>query len=378
MAGYKREMRDGIERRTYPSGKVSFFVPLPLGKKQRWHKIDDPQTWAHARREKRRLLSEIERGSYVEAARQQMPLEAFCARWFAGRQHDLRPNSLRLYSRAIDTQITPHLGSIPLSQLSPEDVERWKAGQLRSGLSPATVRGALNLLRQILARAVDWQYLHRNVATMVAPPTIPAKELVVWDDQHIQRFLAVLPREWAALYKVPLLTGLRLGEVQGMRWRYLDADAQTYTVREQYSSLTKTLSPPKTAESIASVYVPPSLLDDLQAHRRAQREARQRNIFWADGIDLVWPSPQKLQPISTSAVRAVLSDGIKAAGVPPLTYHGLRHTFVSQLVRQGENLKVVQRKARHKNVQITLDKYSHLFPDDSEMAGARLDERLFG
>ena len=159
-----------------------------------------------------------------------------------------------------------------------------------------------------------------------------------------------------------------------MQWDNLEG--QSYIVRQQYSTLTRSLEMPKTTESATAVHVPTSLMDNLR-QQQAVREAKLRTAFWSGGVDLIFPSVRG-GPISSGTINQILKASITAAGVRRLTFHGLRHTFISQLVRQGENIKVIQRKARHKNVQMTLDKYSHLFPDDSEAAGNRLDQRLFG
>jgi integrase len=254
MAKYKRQMREGIEERVYPTGKKSYFVPVPHGNRQHWHKVPDPQTWAHARTHKRRILADMDRGEYVDKKKRNMPLSDFCAYFFSVRHLELRPNSQRIYQRHIDRLIVPHLGVIPLGHLTPEDIQRWKTSLLSDGLAPSTTRSVINLLRQILARAVDWQYLTRNVAKMVDLPPLPPTEMKIWDDDEVQAFLGQLPPAWVCLFKVPLLTGLRLGEVQGMQWDNLEG--QSYIVRQQYSTLTRSLEAPKTSESATAVYHP--------------------------------------------------------------------------------------------------------------------------
>jgi integrase len=377
-AKYKRKMKDGIEERiSYATGKRSFFVPIPSGSRQKWHKVPAPQTWAHARQYKRRILADIDKGEYVDRDKRALPLVDFCQRWWTARQPELRVNSQKAYRWQIDQLILPYLGHIALGKLTPEHIQTWKVNLLVKEFSPTTIRAAINLLRQILNRAVDWQYLFRNVAKMIDLPPEVSTKVPVWNEDEIHRFLSHLSPEWVCLFKVPLLTGLRLGELQGMREVYLNLDGATYYVKEQYSGTTQTFGPPKTAESVAPVSVPPSLLADLQTQLQSVREAKLRATFWCDDYDLIFPTHRGM-PISVSTIQRMLTLTIKAADVPRLTFHGLRHTFVSQLIAQGENVKVIQRKARHKDVQMTLNKYGHLFPDDSEAAGSRLDQRLFG
>ncbi len=200
--------------------------------------------------------------------------------------------------------------------------------------------------------------------------------MLVWTDDEIRQFLGLLAPRWELMFRTVLLTGVRIGELIAMRWCNLDWDEGVYYVRERWDERTNGLEVPKTPESISPVDVPPSLLRDLRIQQQAIRERQEIAWDWYDN-DLIFPT-RKGTPTRTRSIYKVFFATMAEAGVRRITFHGLRHTYISHLIRQGENIKVIQRKARHKNIQTTLDRYGHLFPDDTASASRELETKLFG
>jgi integrase len=173
-------------------------------------------------------------------------------------------------------------------------------------------------------------------------------------------------------------TGLRLGEILGLRWCDVDMDAGTLTVRqalEETRAAGLNFKPPKTHRSKRPVALPSLIVDALRLHKGAQ--AQQRLLLgpaWKD-YGLVCPRDTG-EPWSPRIVSKAFEHLAEKAGVPQIRFHDLRHSHASQLLKQGIHFTVVSKRLGHKRPATTLDIYSHLLPGMQEEAAERTDSAL--
>ena len=171
-------------------------------------------------------------------------------------------------------------------------------------------------------------------------------------------------------------TGMRRGEVLGIRWRDIDLKANTLSVVQVVEKTRKTLmvKEPKTEGSRRTIALPPSLVRTLAQYKKEQAAWRLRSGL-GKGEDLVFPS-------SDGALRnpdyfsKAFSREVAAVGLQGVTFHGLRHTHISELLKRGVPVDVVAARAGHANPTITLNIYSHLLPGQQEQAAAIIDGYL--
>jgi integrase len=171
----------------------------------------------------------------------------------------------------------------------------------------------------------------------------------------------------STILTVAVYSGLRRGELFALQWA--DVDFYNGRVSVRRSVYQGDVTTPKTEHSMRIVDVPASLLATLAIYRAYFPALNGGYIFrTTDGAPL--------DPDNRS--KRVLADVVARAGVRPIGLHGLRHTYASLLINQGEHIKYVSRQLGHASIQITADLYGHLFSETSQAAMRRLDARLTG
>lgn len=190
-------------------------------------------------------LAKMHRGEYVEPTKENV--SAYLLRWLpTAEARGLRPSTLVGYRLMIEKQIIPRLGAVPLQRLTPADinamyVELLTNGhrQREGGLSPRTVRYIHTILRKALADAVRWGIVARNAADSADPPSTRSSEIAArksrtfWNENEVELFLAkAKTHRLHAAFHLATTTGMRRGEVLGLRWRDIDLDGQRLRVEQ--------------------------------------------------------------------------------------------------------------------------------------------------
>lgn len=213
-------------------------------------------------------------------------------------------------------------------------------------------------------------YLSPNAAERVKRPQAEEKheELHVLDPLQIRRLLANAPAEAKTLLLCAVTTGMRRGELLGLKWSDVDWSSRRVWVRRSLGRDGR-FQQPKTRRSVRAVAVPPTLVAALRRHRMASR-------FKDDG-DLIFPSEHGTPLDGRNMVRRYFEPALRKAGLPRVRFHDLRHTFASLLIAQGEHPKLISEQLGHASVQITLDRYGHPMDQSYGDASDRLEAALF-
>jgi integrase len=246
-------------------------------------------------------------------------------------------------------------------------VKGRKAGQ---GLTAQTVLHVHRTLSQAFAHAVKTSVLFKNPAEQVKPPRPPRREIAILSKAEVGALLKAA--EATPLY-LPILigitTGMRRGEILGLRWSDIDLKAGRLTVNQSLERLggKTTFKPPKTAGLRRTITLPALTLEMLSAHRSKQaRISSEEFVFSHDGIP--W-EPDSLTKGFDRLIRTVM-------GVRRITFHGLRHTHISHQLMDGVHIKVVSEQTAHANVGITLSVYAAFVPTLQADAAAGVDAWL--
>ncbi len=244
------------------------------------------------------------------------------------------------------------------------------AGLSGRGLSATTVRYAHAVLRIALGRALKSGRVVRNVATLVDAPARASREIRPLTAEQVGTFLANVDGDrLAALYVTALGTGLRQGELLGLRWQDVDLDAGTLTVRHSLALRSRQLVEPKTERSRRTLRLGSQVLGALREQRRDQLGERlAAGPRWAD-LDYVFATPAG-QPLDSSNVLHAFQRTLARIGLPRQRFHDLRHACATLLLEQGEELGVVSKVLGHATVGTTADVYAGDVP-----AGRRSDGR---
>jgi integrase len=210
----------------------------------------------------------------------------------------------------------------------------------------------------------------RNPAALAKPPHVEHREVEAWDAGQVRTFLeAIRGHRLEALFTVAVVTGLRQGELLGLRWSDVDLAAGTLTVRQALQRVDGTLQAveTKTARSRRTVPLPVLALDALRAHRTRQ-DGPVASLY-------VFTTPSGAPLYGTAVYRDFVAVSA-AAGLPRIRFHSLRHTAASLLLAQGIHPRVVMELLGHSTIALTMNTYSHVIPALEREAADRMNAIL--
>lgn len=368
-------MQGSIQKRVGKRGVTwTALVDLPrdpVTGKRRQKRIS-AKTKKEAERLLNQAINELQNGSYIEPST--ATLAEYLDRWLEAAAPTVKPNTIDRYRRIAERKINPVLGSIPLSKLSPLAIQDFYAGLLAGGLSPSTVALHHAILHRALDQAVKWRLIPHNPANAVDTPRPNPPEMQTWTAEEARAFLnATAGDKHAALYVLALHTGMRLGEMIGLRWGDIDFERGTLAVRRTvtHGNAGLTIGTPKTAAGKRSIALPAPCLAALRSHRAAQAARRlQLGPAWQDG-DYVFDRGDGtfLHP---NVVGKAFQRHVERAGLPRIRFHDLRHTAATLMLANGEHPKIVQERLGHSDISMTLNRYSHVSMDMQRDAADRL------
>jgi len=294
-------------------------------------------------------------------------------RWLQSLPGKLRGGTLANYELTVRRHLVPTIGAVPLRRLTLADVEAAyarlaKSGSARGGgLSTKSVHNVHQVLHRALADAVRNDLLHRNVASGAHSLPSGRAEMKTWSVEQVRQFLGATASDpLFALWRLAALTGARRGELIGLRWSDIDLDGGFVSIQVQLSRQGLqgvTLGAPKTARGRRRVPIDGGTVAALREHRRAQVIKPIGDLVFtrADGSAL---DPDGVTDLFLAASRA--------AGLPRIRLHDLRHTAATLMLRAGVHPKTVSERLGHATVSMTLDLYSHSVPAMDVEASDRL------
>jgi integrase len=353
------------------------YVKETLGREPPWNKTK-------AERELGKRLADVEDG-YRKPDK--LTFAAFRTRfedeYLPGR--NLKPTTLENYRYILDGHLVPHFGRHQLAEIEarPELIDAYISLKAKQGLSAKTIRNHLLLLNLILRRATIWRLIRNNPLMGIDQPRLAQPEMNVLTEVEISRLIAAYDelsldadeaeRQWWLLSKaivlVALGTGLRRGELLGLRWSAVDLLEGRLTVRE--ALVRGKTSAPKSRASRRVIELGPCT--------RTALEGQWQRATFRDDNDLVFCHPQLGKPLDPSRLaRSYLKPALKKAAItkPFRPFHDLRHTSLTHAAAAGNPQIYVQARAGHAQGSIT-ERYMHaaqiLFPGRQ-----RSEERMFG
>lgn len=331
------------------------------------------------------VLNEIRSGTVV--APSSVTLEEYLTEWLTTVRPQLRETTWASYGVAVQ-RICWGLGARKLQALTAVEVERFYARLVNEGgpagrpLAAKTVRNTHIVLHRALADAERLRLAMRNVAHLARPPAVPHVERATWTADELAAFLEhVSGDRLFAAYVLLATTGMRRGEVFGLRWRDVDLSARRASITQTVTTVNDklVLGPTKTNRSRRTISLDPTTVDVLHAHRVVQDQERATaGQAWDPSYDLVLCDgtgrPEHPDRFSRQFQRYV-----KATDLPPLRGpHNLRHTWATLALRAGVHPKVVSDRLGHATIAVTIDTYSHVAPSLDAAAADTVAADIFG
>ena len=248
-------------------------------------------------------------------------------------------------------------------------------------LSPSTIRTYHRIISSCLGKAVKWGYISHNPAVNAQLPRMDQREAPHLDEDDARRLLALLhnePIKYRVMITFDLLSGLRRGELLGLRWRDIDFASETITVCQTssyikgkgiYTDTPKNKTSSRPLKLSRSVFV---LLREYREWQDLQREAC--GDQWRDRDGRVFTADDGA-PVHPDSLTKWFSAFVNRNGLPPVHLHSLRHTYASLMIADGIPLVVVSRRLGHAQVSTTSNIYAHVIASADEKA-AQVSEKF--
>jgi integrase len=250
------------------------------------------------------------------------------------------------YERIVRLHIKPALGRIKLDKLTPVHVRGLYRERLEAGLAPRMVQLVHTTLHKAMKQAVADALIPRNVTEAVKAPRPVKKEMKPLSPDQARTLLESARGErLEALYALALTTGMRQGELLGLKWEDVDIEAGILQVQRTLSTATGggfSFNPPKTAKGRRSIRIPALALASLRKHRKSQLEERMRLAeLWKDN-DLVFTTGVGTPISRADLITRSFKPLLRRAGLPDIRFHDLRHTCATLLLSRGVHAELVQ------------------------------------
>ena len=281
------------------------------------------------------------------------------------------------YQNEIYKHIIPGIGRIPLTHLKKSDLEKFYAEQMKTGnldrngvgdkkLSGAVIRSMHTRIKSALDQAQKEGLVNRNEAVGCKLPPKKNKEVEVLSHDEMRRLLIQAKAEgFYEMILLALASGLRRGELLGLRWEDINFETCELSVRREYTTLGSEyiVSTPKTKASVRTIKIPQSVARIFKEYRKT--------------VDSEWvfPSPlDKTKPRSPTSCRSKLSDLLDRAGCKHIPFHGLRHIFATNGIENGMDIKTLSAILGHSSPETTISTYSHVTSLMEKKAAEKLDQ----
>lgn len=331
----------------------------------------DCRTWV------RKMMSKVDSGYSYDMM--QISLQEHINDWLQTAKSTIRPTTFDQYSQVNRDYINPHLGNLKLHEIRPDHVQHLYAEHVQKGHSARLVRMMHCVLHRALNEAVHLGFLERNPASLVKPPRLKHKEMKFYNEKQVQAFLIAAQAaqdRYMALWKLAVTTGMRRGELLGLKWIDLDWKSGNLGVHRQLKT-TKGggfhFEQPKTRAGLRTILLGLDTTHMLREHLDNQHQERQDvGDRWEEN-DLIFPSSVGT-PTRPNKIYVRFKKIARLAGLPEIRFHDLRHTAASLMLNHGIPLIVVSRRLGHAQPSITLNVYAHMIPTMQKEAAELMDK----
>jgi integrase len=372
--------------------------PTTHERRRHWH--GPYRTKTEAKAAARQLGVHVDEGIYRPTTSLSVR-EFFEEKWLPAIASQFRPTTLAGYRSNIANHVIPAIGATQLRALTPEKLNRFYAELLGSGrvkrkgvkrdgssdrsardggLSERTVQHVHKVLHRALRDAVRWHLIVRNPADDADPPKPRAVEMKCWTPAELRAFVEHAPDDrLVGLWHLVSMTGMRRGELCGLRWSDVDLDGAKLSVSHTITAAGYSThsGPPKTKASRRVLTLDPATLAAFRRHRTRQSTERlAAGEAWLDsGLVFTREDGAAMHPQSLTYL---FKKRVTSAGLPKIRLHDVRHSYATVGLSAGEHPKVMQERLGHSSIAITLDVYSHVTEGVARESADRVAAHILG
>lgn len=381
MAGWVEERSTGRWRLNVPGGTG------PDGKRVVHRKMVEAKTERAAKKLLDLFSAEVQKGEYIEPSK--LTFTEFVERWYKNyADSNLAPKTLFRYKQILSSRVLPAMGHLQVEQIKPFHLMEFYANLQEDGvredgkpggLSPKTILQHHRIISSILNDAVEWQVIPFNPASRVKPPKVQKKQAACYEEEHVVALLAAAESEetkYQVLIQLAIFTGARRGELMGLEWQDINLDAGTMEIRQasQYVPGKGVFAKDPKNESSSRLLSLPAFLVNKLRHYSAEQAAVQlkKGDMW-QGSDRVFTTFDG-RAMHPDTISGWFPKFLARHELPPLPFHGLRHTAATMLINQNLPTKSVSGRMGHANISTTYDIYGHFLKSADKEASDRLEQ----
>ncbi len=318
---------------------------------------------------------EIERGYVYHGLK--ITLEEYLLQWLENNVVSIRAKTNYQYTLITRKHIIPRIGKLQLRELRLTEIEKFYAELIQAGVGIRTVRVAHNIIHKSLEKAVRYGLISHNPSHGATLPRYRHGEMRVLDEGQVSQFLvAAQDSPYTALYHLAVTTGMRQGELFGLKWTDLQWNSGTLHIQRQVQKVNRqgwSFVEPKTRAGRRTIKLGEGSLQMLRLHK--ERQEKQKELVgnrWKE-YGLIFPTSVGT-PGDASNLRVDFQRVLEKAGLPKIRFHDLRHTAASLLLNHGVPVLVVSKMLGHSKPSITLDVYGHLYHEMQGEAAEIMDK----
>lgn len=342
------------------------------------------RTFTEAKNARAALMTELIKGEYIEP--EKMSYSSYFSEWLT-KKSNIEDTTREMYQSFLDQHIEPFFKNKAISKITAQDIKNFIDYLRREKkLGDETVRRIFSTANACLNYAETYEVIPKNPADKIPKedrPKAKHKEREIWSNDSVKHVLSKAKgttRFWIA-FLLAVMTGMRQGEILGLKWSDIDFDKSILRVRRSLRKDKAEFKNVKTESSVRVIALSPLTLAFLEEHRNIIEDEKKR-LKEKGGVyqdhDLVVCS-SKGTPTSSTKVREAWYTActkFKPEHEPWITFHDLRHQSASIMLNEREDVRVVSQRLGHSTINTTLNIYSHLLPNAQESAAAALDRAL--
>ena len=325
--------------------------------------------------EKLKALKEIIAPPTPSKVRSDMPFGEWLDHWYETcSKPTIRPSSQRIYEGYLRLYIKPKLGNIPLDKLTTNDIQQfcaWMKSDDHMGggsIADSQIRNCFSLCHRALEKARTEHLIPRDPTDGCKLSPVRYEEMKILSRESMQKLLIQAREEnYYELFLLELATGLRLGEIAALQWDDLNLETGELQINKQVVAVKGklTVSPPKTKAAVRTLILPPPVLKVMLEYR-ARVDSR-----W------MFPSSKKEDaPMRPSSIHQRLHRILGHAECDRVRFHDLRHTFATNALAYGMDIKTLSTILGHVSCATTLNTYSHITDEMRQQAAVKIDQGI--
>lgn len=278
----------------------------------------------------------------------------------------------------LKNHIIPRIGDLQLQKLDAQKCQDFVNDMHEEGYARNSIDRVVTMIKIAFDRAVVYKVLKENYMRKVKLPKMIKKEMSVWSSEQLNTFLQFTKnkRHYCA-YALALFTGMRQGEILGLRWKDIDFKKKIISINQTVVRYgTEIKQGAKTKSGVRTISIPNQLIEILLEQQKKSDDLKKELGTDFSDKDLVIFNLRNGGVVFPVNLSNSYRRDVKASGLPHIPFHGMRHTHATMLIKKNVNVKLISERLGHSKIGITLDTYSHVTPNMQQELAEQIDELI--